>query len=45
MSIVGNRIKPLAIAGVLCVGLSRSGLAQMADTASAVSIETTSETI
>jgi hypothetical protein len=37
MSIVGNRIKPLAIAGVLCIGLSRSGLAQMADTASAVS--------
>ena len=26
MSIVGNRIKPLAIAGVLCIGLSRSGL-------------------
>ena len=45
MSIVGNRIKPLAIAGVLCIGLSRSGLAQMADTASAVSIETVTVTV
>ena len=45
MSIVGHRIAPFAIAGVLCIGLSRSGLAHMADTASAVSIETVTVTV
>jgi hypothetical protein len=35
MSIIGHRITALAIAGVLCLGLSRSGMAQMADTTAA----------
>ena len=45
MSIVGHRITPFAIAGVLCIGLSSSALAQMADTASSVSIETVTVTV
>ena len=45
MSIVGRRITPFAIAGVLCIGLSSSARAQMADTASAVSIETVTVTV
>ncbi len=40
MSLIGNRITSLAMAGALCVGLSRSGMAQMADTVQAVIIET-----
>ncbi len=45
MTIIGHRIVALALAGVLCVGLSRSGVAQMADTADAVSIETVTVTV
>jgi hypothetical protein len=37
MSTIGSRITSFAIAGVLCLGLSRKGVAQMADTATAVS--------
>lgn len=33
MSIIGHRIRSSAIAGVLYLGLSRSGMAQMADKA------------
>jgi hypothetical protein len=40
MSIIEHRIVSLAMTGMLCVGLSRSGVAQMADTAGAVRIET-----
>jgi hypothetical protein len=32
MFIIEYRIVSLAMAGVLCVGLSRNGVAQMADT-------------
>ena len=45
MSIIGHRIGSLAMAGGLCVGLSRSGVAQMADTANAVTIETMTVTV
>jgi len=38
MSIIGHRITSLAIAGVLCLGLSRNGRAQMADTADAARV-------
>jgi hypothetical protein len=37
MSIIGFRITSLAVAGVLCLGLSSKGVAQMADTVNAVS--------
>ena len=40
MAIIEKRITCLAIAGVLCAGVSRSGMAQMADTVGAVIIET-----
>lgn len=40
MPSVGHRITALAAAGVLCVGMSRSAVAQMADTAHAVIIDT-----
>lgn len=45
MSIIGHRITSFAIAGVLCVGLSRSGAAQMADTVDAVTVETVNVTV
>jgi hypothetical protein len=52
MSNIGFRITSFAIAGVLCLGLSSKGVAQMADTANAVSdtvdavtIETTTVTV
>lgn len=45
MSIIGHRITSVAIAGVLSIGLSRSGRAQMADTVNAVSIETVDVTV
>jgi hypothetical protein len=45
MSIIGHRIRAFAIAGVLCTGLSRSGIAQMADSADVVGIETVSVTV
>ena len=44
MSIKGRRIMALAAAGVLCTGLTRTGMAQMADTAGAVIIETVTVT-
>jgi len=40
MSIIGHRIRAVAVAGVLCVGLSRSGVAQNAVTSDGVPIET-----
>ena len=53
MSIIGSRITSLAIAGVLCLGLSRkaaaqtadTAVAQIADTADAVTIETVTVTV
>jgi hypothetical protein len=45
MSIIGHRIRAVVMAGVLCVGLSRRGTAQMADTTDAVSIETVTMTV
>jgi hypothetical protein len=45
MSIIGHRITSLAIAGMLCIGMRRSGFAQTAATADAVSIETVSVTV
>jgi YXWGXW repeat-containing protein len=40
MFLIGHRITSLALAGVLCVGLSRNGMAQSADTVEALIIET-----
>jgi hypothetical protein len=45
MSMIGHRITAVVMAGVLCIGLSRSGTAQMADTVDAVSIETVQVTV
>jgi hypothetical protein len=45
MAIIGHRITSFAIAGLLCSALSRTGMAQMADTANAVSIETVEVTV
>jgi hypothetical protein len=45
MSIIGHWSRAFAMAGVLCVGLSRSGTAQMADTLDALSIETVDVTV
>jgi hypothetical protein len=45
MSIVGHRITALAMAGAQCIGVSRSGMAQTADTAAAVSINTSNVTV
>jgi hypothetical protein len=45
MSTIGYRITSFAISGVLCLGLSRKGAAQTADTAGASSIETTTATV
>jgi len=45
MSIIGHRIRALAVAGVLCIGLSRSGMAQMAETSYGVSIEAVTMTV
>jgi hypothetical protein len=45
MFIIGHRIRALAMAAALCVGLSRSGTAQMADTTDALSIETVNVTV
>jgi hypothetical protein len=45
MSIIGHRITAVAMAGVLCLGLSRSGIAQMADTSEAVSVEMVNVTV
>jgi hypothetical protein len=45
MSIIGQRIATFAIVGMLCMGLSRRGTAQVADTADAVMIETVSVTV
>jgi hypothetical protein len=45
MSIIGHGIRAFAVAGVLCVGLSASGAAQMADTTDALSIETVNVTV
>lgn len=42
MAIIGQRITAVAMAGVLCLGLSRRGIAQMADTATAVDVEAVS---
>lgn len=42
---IGHRMRSVAIAGVLGVGLSSSGVAQMADTTDAVSIETVTVTV
>lgn len=39
MSIFGQRIRVLAVVGVLCIGLSRSGAAQMAHTTDGARIE------
>jgi hypothetical protein len=40
MRLIGHPIKAFAVAGVLCLGLSRSGVAQTADRAHAGSMET-----
>jgi hypothetical protein len=45
MFIKGCRITSFAIAGVLCLGLSRKAVAQAADTVSTGSIETTTATV
>jgi hypothetical protein len=45
MTIIGHPIRAFAMAGALCVGLSRSGTAQMADTADALSVETVNVTV
>jgi hypothetical protein len=45
MLIIGHRIRVLAMAAVLWVGLSRSGTAQMADTTDTLSIETVNVTV
>jgi hypothetical protein len=45
MSIIGRRIGGLAVAGALCIGLSRNVAAQMADTTSTVTIETVDVTV
>jgi hypothetical protein len=45
MSIIGRGIRAAAVAGVLCIGLSASGSAQMADTTDALSIETMTVTV
>lgn len=45
MAIVGHRTTSLAVAGMLCLGLSTSGRAQMADTVDAVSIEAVTVTV
>jgi hypothetical protein len=45
MGIIGHPIRAFAMAGVLCVGLSRSGMAQMADTSYGVSIEAVTVTV
>lgn len=45
MSIIGHRIRAVVMAGALCVGLSRRGTAQMADTTDAVSVETVTMTV
>jgi hypothetical protein len=45
MAIIGQRITAFAMVGVLCLGLTRRGTAQMADTATAVDIEAVSVTV
>lgn len=40
MMIIGNRMRTGVLAGLLCLGIGKSGVAQMADTAAVVSIET-----
>lgn len=45
MSSMGSRITSLAVAGMLCVGVSRMGMAQSVDTVDAVKIETTTVTM
>jgi hypothetical protein len=42
---VGYRIASLAVAGMLCVGVSRKSVAQTADTAGAAGIEATTATV
>jgi hypothetical protein len=45
MSIIGYRITSFAIMGVLCLGLSRKGVAQTADMVDAVRIKTITVTV
>jgi hypothetical protein len=45
MSVIEHRITTFVIAGVLCLGLSRSATAQMADTTATVIIETVNVTV
>jgi len=42
---IGHRITALAAAGVLCVGTSRSGMAQMADETRTVIVDTVNVTV
>jgi hypothetical protein len=45
MSSIGRRIGGLAVAGTLCVGLTRNVAAQMADTTNVVTVETVDVTV
>ena len=45
MAIIGHRVTSLAIAGVLCLGLSRSGMAQTADAGDAASVQPVNVTV
>ena len=45
MGIIGHRSGALAVAALLCLGLSRSGTAQTAETDAALSIEATDLTV
>jgi|SRR5882724_6580762 len=45
MPIIGHRITSLAIAGLLCLGLSRSGMAQMAHPSDAASVQAVNVTV
>jgi hypothetical protein len=45
MSIIGHRITGLAIAGVLCLGLSRSAMAQVEDAGDAGNVLPVSMTV